>query len=389
MGPAAGLPAADAWPAGGKALWFNPDLVDLDRDGFLDLVLTQSVRLPQKHYGHEQLWVLSNRNGRLEAGSMIPLPVPATATVGLAGASCFDADGDGWIDVTLLAKTGFFIADCPVLVLWNRQGSLDPEPATLDAGREPKGGPPAWFDADADGDFDLLGVQTDAQGGQHNLYLNDGQDRWRSTGAAAGLWSGYSIMSGGAWGDLDQDGLPDLVPCLNANGMTPVAIPVRLNLGGGRFGSTWAAFRPPLTATVCSAVCADLDGDLDLDLVISPRTIWAGNTPAEQSPVLFYRNESVQGNALVLSLVGVESNRSALGARLVVVHGGRRQALIVGGTAGNGTSVPALDQHVGLGRAARADSVIVRWPSGLVEHWAGLAAGRRWVLSEGSGTTGR
>ena len=388
-GPAAGLPAATAWPPGGKAVWACPDLVDLDRDGAVDLVLIQSVRSAQASGSREHLWVLANRDGRLEAEAVIPLPVPAIETIGIANTSCFDADADGWIDVTLVAKTGFFVVDCPVHVLWNRQGSLVPAAAILDAGREPKGGPPAWFDADADGDFDLLGVQTDAQGGQHNLYLDDGHGRWRSTGAAGGLWSGYSIMSGAAWGDLDQDGLPDLVPCLNGNGLTPVAIPVRLNLGQGRFGSTWAAFRPRLTTTVASAVCADLDGDLDLDLIVSPRTLWAGNTPADQSPVLLYRNESDLGHSLVLSLVGTESNRSALGARLVVAHGGRRQALIVGGTAGNGLSVPALDQHVGLGRAVQADSVVVRWPSGLVEHWTGLAAGRRWVLTEGAGTAAR
>jgi hypothetical protein len=33
--------------------------------------------------------------------------------------------------------------------------------------------------------------------------------------------------------------------------------------------------------------------------------------------------------------------------------------------------------------------VTVRWPSGLVETWTGLAAGRVWTLTEGAGTAAR
>jgi hypothetical protein len=40
----------------------------------------------------------------------------------------------------------------------------------------------------------------------------------------------------------------------------------------------------------------------------------------------------------------------------------------------------------GLGGATRVESVLVRWPSGLVESWAGLAADRLATLTEGEGT---
>jgi hypothetical protein len=89
----------------------------------------------------------------------------------------------------------------------------------------------------------------------------------------------------------------------------------------------------------------------------------------------------------MLSLVGTRSNRSAIGARVEVQCDGKRQARIVGSGGLNGAINPPLDQHFGLGKAKAAERIVVKWPSGIVESWENLAAGRRWTLSEGSGTT--
>jgi hypothetical protein len=39
--------------------------------------------------------------------------------------------------------------------------------------------------------------------------------------------------------------------------------------------------------------------------------------------------------------------------------------------------------HFGLGGAATMDRVEVRWPSGKTQSWRGLAAGRKYTLTEG------
>jgi hypothetical protein len=41
--------------------------------------------------------------------------------------------------------------------------------------------------------------------------------------------------------------------------------------------------------------------------------------------------------------------------------------------------------HVGLGAAAQADRVDVRWPNGLEEHWTDVKADQRLTLTEGQG----
>jgi hypothetical protein len=41
--------------------------------------------------------------------------------------------------------------------------------------------------------------------------------------------------------------------------------------------------------------------------------------------------------------------------------------------------------HVGLGAAAEADRVVVRWPNGLEEYWGHVKADQRLTLTEGQG----
>ena len=392
-GPPAGHPDAAFWPAGGRGSWSHLDLADLDRDGRLDLVACEAYRLPEKPDQYNQrFWVFHNRGDRLEAVRALRFRDDGTTLAadmlnGSASGAIFDADTDGWPDLTFLPEGGFFALRVPVGVYRNRGGRFADRPDTLDIPAEPQATAPSWYDTDADGDFDLLSMLTDAQGGRHALYLNDGAGRWRSRGAAGGLWSAYSLMTGAAWGDFDQDGLPDLIPCLSSASVSAAPIQLRLNLGDGRFGTVAGAFSPPLSNALFVSLAMDVDGDLDLDFLGLPRTAYSQNLPAERNPGVLYRNESRTGHGVALRLVGTRSNRSAIGARVEVRCGALRQAFIVGGGGVAGGIQPPLELHVGLGEAKVTGPVTVSWPSGLVERWDGLAAGRMWTLTEGSGTT--
>jgi hypothetical protein len=44
-----------------------------------------------------------------------------------------------------------------------------------------------------------------------------------------------------------------------------------------------------------------------------------------------------------------------------------------------------LRLHFGLGQATKADKIVIRWPSGLVETLTNLLANRYYVVREGSG----
>jgi hypothetical protein len=69
------------------------------------------------------------------------------------------------------------------------------------------------------------------------------------------------------------------------------------------------------------------------------------------------------------------------------VGAGRQVQEVRGG--GSYASQNDLRVHFGLGAAAMADRIEVRWPSGLEESWSEVAADRVLVLEEGTGSAGR
>ena len=87
---------------------------------------------------------------------------------------------------------------------------------------------------------------------------------------------------------------------------------------------------------------------------------------------------------LTITLEGTRSNRDALGAVVTVQAGGRTQVSAVRGD-GSYLSHSDTRAHFGLGTAATATRVEIRWPSGLVEQARNVAAGRFYVAREGQG----
>ena len=82
-----------------------------------------------------------------------------------------------------------------------------------------------------------------------------------------------------------------------------------------------------------------------------------------RQPANLLRNQGGSGHWLELKLVGVRSNRDAVGARVRVRTASGVQSRAV--TAGSAyLSNSSLVQHFGLGAAVRADVVEIDWPSG-------------------------
>ncbi|MFZ0880342.1 MAG: CRTAC1 family protein, partial [Candidatus Acidiferrales bacterium] len=97
-----------------------------------------------------------------------------------------------------------------------------------------------------------------------------------------------------------------------------------------------------------------------------------------------YRNTGPAGNFITLQLIGTKSNRAALGAAVTLEQGSdtREQEVRSGG---GFISQSDLRLHFGLGGAERAEKIVIRWPSGLVETLKDLPANRYYVVREGSG----
>jgi hypothetical protein len=65
-------------------------------------------------------------------------------------------------------------------------------------------------------------------------------------------------------------------------------------------------------------------------------------------------------------LVGVRSNRAAIGARIKVTvenTGGGRRSMYRTVNSGGSFGASPLEQHIGLGKAARIAEVEIKWPA--------------------------
>jgi len=100
----------------------------------------------------------------------------------------------------------------------------------------------------------------------------------------------------------------------------------------------------------------DIDGDGDIDLLV---------TVLDGSPELLV-NESISGAWLRVHLIGHQSNRDGVGARITVrVPGGTWTKERVGGGSYLSASEPIV--QFGLGAVRQVDSVTVQWPSGITQ----------------------
>ena len=94
------------------------------------------------------------------------------------------------------------------------------------------------------------------------------------------------------------------------------------------------------------------------------------------APPSLLRNEARTGyHWLTVRLEGTRSNRQGIGATVLVTSGGRTQARAVLSQASY-YSVDDLRPSFGLGAAATADRIEVRWPSGAVDVVSGVPADR-------------
>ena len=102
--------------------------------------------------------------------------------------------------------------------------------------------------------------------------------------------------------------------------------------------------------------CGDLDGNGTPDLVVTHTN----------EPATLLRNETPIANWLAIDLIGTRSPRSAIGTRITLTAGGRRQiALVKGGASYLSTSSRTV--LFGLGEATAVDRLEIRWPSGQVD----------------------
>jgi hypothetical protein len=106
---------------------------------------------------------------------------------------------------------------------------------------------------------------------------------------------------------------------------------------------------------------ADLDNDGDEEIVAEI----GGATPGDSHPLRLFENPGHGNDWINLRLVGVRTNRSAIGARIkLTVEDDEARQRSIYRSVGSGGSFGAspLEQHIGLGRSARIVEIEIWWP---------------------------
>lgn len=101
-------------------------------------------------------------------------------------------------------------------------------------------------------------------------------------------------------------------------------------------------------------------------------------------PVAVMRNSTASdGQFLQLQLVGLQSERDAIGATVKVTFDGRTIVKAIQ----SGDGYMAKNESVlcfGLGKANEAESISIEWPSGQVQEFRGVGSGTRYLAIEGA-----
>jgi hypothetical protein len=151
------------------------------------------------------------------------------------------------------------------------------------------------------------------------------------------------------------------------------------NPGGGRFEELLEGAGEAIAEVHASRGLAfgDFDNDGDMDILIMN---------INEPPSLLRNDVSGSAHWLKVKLVGTHSNKSAIGAVVTAVYGGRRQSQAVMASSGY-LSCNDRRLHFGLGAVATADLEIA-WPNGGRETLKGLPADRLITVKEGAGVVG-
>jgi len=381
--------------------------VDYDRDGYLDVFVSNYLEFdlktaPLPGAGENCTWkgiavncgpkglpagrnLLYHNNGDGTFTDVSEKSGIAAVTGRYAmTAVAADFDDDGWPDI-------YVACDSTASILYKngRDGTfediaLEAGVAYNEDGREQAGMGVGVGDTRNQGRLDIF--KTHFADDTPILYVNRGGRAFEDVTNNAGL-SALTRYVG--WGagivDLDNDGLPDIFfvngnvyPELERNFKDyryKCPRVVLRNLGNGKFDDVSLGSGTGVTARHSSRGCAfgDFDNDGDIDVLIMNMN----------EPPSLLRNDIRNHNRwLKIKLAGTRSNRSAIGARVTLTAGGRRQTQEVLSQS-SFYSQNDLRLHFGLGESTHADLIEIRWPLGLREVYRDVAANQIVRYQEG------
>jgi enediyne biosynthesis protein E4 len=384
---------------GGSGWSTSATWVDLDNDGLLDLVVLRYVKWDfddiwcgehtpgHRSYCHPDTFepitpLVYHNDGHghfTEVDAKIGLDRPGKGL----GVSIGDFDGDGKVDVVVAN-------DSMVEYLYHGKGDgsfeelgMPAEIAVDGDGRTYAGMGIDLQDFDNDGLPDL--IITNLANQKYALYRNNGDGSFSYDSYVTGI-GGMTLLHSG-WGikfiDYDNDGCKDLL-IAQGHDLDTVELnypqlhykePPLLAYNTGRgfvdvSSQSGDVFKERWVGR--GLAVGDIDNDGRVDAVFT----------TNGGPAYVLRNETNTDNQwLTLLLVGHKSNRDGIGAVIKLTTAAGSQWVTVT-TGGSYLSASDKRAHFGLGTASVAQSIQIRWPSGIVQTLSNIRADQILTVNE-------
>jgi len=386
-----------------SAGWF-----DFDKDGWLDLVVTNYIEWspknnlwcgehkpgyrsycnPNNYRGQKTTLYRNNHDGTFtDVSEKSGVADPESKGMSMVLA---DVNNDGWPDIAVANDTwpNFLFEN-------NGDGtftdvSLISGLAASEDGRYEAGMGIDAADVDGDGNLDIYITHLDFE--LNRLYHNNGDGTFSDATYSSGIGNKAILLSGVAakFMDYDNDGWPDI---LQANGamldnvqlyhsLVSYKEPLLMfrNLGHGKFEKTSDSLGPDFNRPMAGRglATADFFNDGQVGIAVNCR----GEAP------LILRNAGTPNHWIEVLLIGTKSNRDGIGSLLKLSSGGVVQVdQSKGGTSYMSASDPRI--HFGLGKRNKVDSLQITWPSGQVDKLSSVPVDTIIAVKEGVGIVPR
>jgi hypothetical protein len=373
------------------AIW-----ADFNNDGWPDLFIGNETTMYDDPNPCE-LWI-NNQDGTF---SEVAEQAGCAIKGYIKGATSADYDKDGWPDIFLSGRDGkkFLLRNkglhskIPQFDDVTHQAGLDKDTTYTF---------PTWFwDYDNDGWPDIFvcgykfnGSLATAEAAQAlhlpipaaatmYLYRNNHDGTFTNMTRATGLDKPVFAM-GSNFGDIDNDGWLDMY-LGTGNPDFQSLTPNRLfkNVGGSYFADVTRSSRVGNLQKGHGVAIADINNDGNPDIFEEMGGAYKGDAFYNS---LYLNPGQNDNNWIVLKLEGVHSNRSAIGAHIIVsfTENGIKRMVYRDVNSGGSFGASPLRQQIGIGQAQVIDELTIIWPTtGIVQTFKNLTPRQFISIREG------
>jgi VCBS repeat protein/ASPIC/UnbV protein len=329
---------------------------DFDNDGWVDVFV-----------GHEEAPSSLFKNMGNGTFKDVTKEAGVGRTAFTKGAAWGDYDNDGYPDLYVSNYVGENF-----LYHNERNGTFTERAKTLGVEKPIMSFPTWFFDYDNDGWLDLFVadfvpsvtevvrgfLKMPRQAETMKLYHNNGKGGFEDVTAAMKLDRVVPTM-GANFGDIDNDGYLDIY--LGTGAPSYAALTPNFlfrNHDGKYFVDVTSATGTGHLQKGHGVAFADLDGDGQVDIFEN----MGGFVPGDAYYRALFKNPGHDANWIRVKLVGVKTNRAAIGAKIKAIldDGSIRYREV---SSGGSFGASPFAQHIGLGKGHRVKTLEIWWPT--------------------------